>query len=225
MDSVKIILDEALKLYPNDTDLNRWAGTYFLQKKETDNARYFLIKAIQQDYDNYLAKQQMVALEEEAGNISSAICYVNEMLEQYPYDQTLWKKKIGLYRKQGNDAEADRLLNRLYTIFPNDSTVRNDYTNRLEEIYIDKRKEGKKDEAVAALKKLIGHKNKEKTYYLDLANLLLQQGHSEEAVATLSQGLEYFPGDNELLRKKAEIMAERGYSRDAVRLLQKSSSR
>lgn len=225
MDSVKIILDEALKLYPNDTDLNRWAGTYFLQKKETDNARYFLIKAIQQDYDNYLAKQQMVALEEEAGNISSAICYVNEMLEQYPYDQTLWKKKIGLYRKQGNDTEADRLLNRLYTIFPNDSTVRNDYTNRLEEIYIDKRKEGKKDEAVAALKKLISHKNKEKTYYLDLANLLLQQGHSEEAVATLSQGLEYFPGDNELLRKKAEIMAERGYSRDAVGLLQKSSSR
>lgn len=225
MDSVKIILDEALKLYPNDTDLNRWAGTYFLQKKETDNARYFLIKAIQQDYDNYLAKQQMVALEEEAGNISSAICYVNEMLEQYPYDQTLWKKKIGLYRKQGNDTEADRLLNRLYTIFPNDSTVRNDYTNRLEEIYINKRKEGKKDEAVAALKKLISHKNKEKTYYLDLANLLLQQGHSEEAVATLSQGLEYFPGDNELLRKKAEIMAERGYSRDAVGLLQKSSSR
>ena len=225
MDSVKIILDEALKLYPNDTDLNRWAGTYFLQKKETDNARYFLIKAIQQDYDNYLAKQQMVALEEEAGNISSAICYVNEMLEQYPYDQTLWKKKIGLYRKQGHDTEADRLLNRLYTIFPNDSTVRNDYTNRLEEIYINKRKEGKKDEAVAALKKLISHKNKEKTYYLDLANLLLQQGHSEEAVATLSQGLEYFPGDNELLRKKAEIMAERGYSRDAVGLLQKSSSR
>ncbi len=69
MDSIKIILDEALKLYPNDTDLNRWAGTYFLQKKEIDNARYFLIKAIQQDSENYLAKQQMVALEEGEGNI------------------------------------------------------------------------------------------------------------------------------------------------------------
>lgn len=225
MDSIKIILDEALSLYPNDTDLNRWAGTYFLQKKETDNARYFLIKAIQQDDENYLAKQQMVALEEEAGNISSAICYVNEMLELYPYDQGLWKKKIGLYRKQGNDIEADRLLNRLYTIYPDDSTVRNDYTNRLEEIYINQRKEGKRNEAIATLRKLIGYKNKEKTYYLDLANLLYRQGHSEEAVATLSQGLESFPTDKELLRKKAEIMAERGYNRDAVGLLQKSNSR
>lgn len=225
MDSIKIILDEALSLYPNDTDLNRWAGTYFLQKKETDNARYFLIKAIQQDDENYLAKQQMVTLEEEAGNISSAICYVNEMLELYPYDQTLWKKKIGLYRKQGNDIEADRLLNRLYTIYPNDSIVINDYTNRLEEIYINQRKEGKRDEAIATLRKLIGYKNKEKEYYLDLANLLYRQGHSEEAVATLSQGLEYFPADKELLRKKAEIMAERGYSRDAVGILQKSNSK
>ncbi|MBU3809952.1 MAG: tetratricopeptide repeat protein [Candidatus Phocaeicola faecipullorum] len=225
MDSIKIILDEALKLYPNDTDLNRWAGTYFLQKKEIDNARYFLIKAIQQDSENYLAKQQMVALEEGEGNISSAICYVNEMLEQYPYDQALWKKKIGLYRKQGNDTEADRLLNRLYTIYPNDSTVRNDYINRLEEIYINKRKEGKKDEAVSTLKKLIGYKNNEKTYYLALANLLLQQGHSEEAAATLSQGLEHFPADSELLKKKAEIMAERGYSKDAVGLLRKSDSK
>lgn len=225
MDSVKIILDKALGQYPNDTDLNRWAGTYFLHKKETDNARYFLIKAIQQDSENYLARQQMVRLEEEAGNISSAICYVNEMLEIYPYDQILWRKKIGLYRKQGNDTEADRLLNRLYTIYPNDSTVRNDYTNRLEEIYINQKKEGKRDEAIITLKRLIGYKNKNKNYYLDLANLLLRQGHSEEAEATLSQGLEYFPGDNELLRKKAEIMAERGYSRDAVGLLQKSSSR
>ena len=225
MDSIKIILDEALKLYPNDTDLNRWAGTYFLQKKEIDNARYFLIKAIQQDSENYLAKQQMVALEEGEGNISSAICYVNEMLEQYPYDQALWKKKIGLYRKQGNYTEADRLLNRLYTIYPNDSTVRNDYINRLEEIYINKRKEGKKDEAVSTLKKLIGYKNNEKTYYLALANLLLQQGHSEEAAATLSQGLEHFPADSELLKKKAEIMAERGYSKDAVGLLRKSDSK
>lgn len=225
MDSIKTVLDEALSLYPNDTDLNRWAGTYFLQKKETDNARYYLIKAIQQDAENYLAKQQMVALEEELGNLSSAICYVNEMLELYPYDQVLWKKKIGLYRKQGNDIEADRLLTRLYTIFPNDSVVRNDYTNRLEEVYMNKRREGKREEAIMTLKKLIGYKNKEKTYYLDLANLLFLQGHSEEAVATLSQGLEYFPADNELLRKKAEIMAERGYGRDAVGLLQKSNSK
>lgn len=224
MDSMKIVLDEALRLYPNDTDLNRWAGTYFLQKKETDNARYFLIKAVEQDADNYQAKQQLVALEEELGNISSAICYVNEMLELYPYDQTLWKKKIGLYRKQGNDIEADRLLKRLHTIYPNDSTVQNSYLNRMEETYIQQRKEGNRNEAINTLKDLLKTPNKKKEYFLDLSNLLLQEGHSEEAVAILSQGLGYFPSDTDLIKKKAEIMAERGNNKEAIDLLRKSKS-
>lgn len=224
MDSIRIILEEALRLYPNDTDMNRWAGTYHLQRRDTASARYHLIKAVQEDTDNFLAKNQLVALEEQLGNLSSAICYVNEMLELYPYDQTLWKKKIGLYRKQGNDIEADRLLKRMYSIYPNDSTVRSDYLNRMEETYIQQRKDGKRSEAIATLKQLIEHRDKDKTYYLDLGNLLYQEGHSEEAVAVLSKGLEHFPGDNDLLRKKAEIMAERGYSRDAVGLLQKSNS-
>ena len=224
IDSIKIILDEALKLYPNNTDLNRWAGTYFLQKKETANARYFLIKAVEQDDDNFLAKQQLVALEEELGNLSSAICYVNEMLELYPYDQALWKKKIGLYRKQGNNAEADRLLARLHTIYPNDSIVRNDYLNRMEETYMQQRKDGNRSEAIKTLRELLKSRSDQKAYYLELSNLLLQEGHSEEAVAVLSNGLEHFPSDNELLRKKAEIMAERGNNKEAVELLKKSKS-
>lgn len=129
---MKPLLEEALKRYPNDSDLNRWAGMYFWQQKDTDNARYFLIKAVRQDGESYQAKWQLATLEEEIGQLSSAICYVNELLELYPYDQALWKKKIGLYRKQGNQIEADRLLERLYVIYPTDSVVRKDYVNRLE---------------------------------------------------------------------------------------------
>lgn len=224
IDSMKIILEEALKRYPNDTDLNRWAGTYFLQKQENDNARYFLIKAVQLDSTNFLAKQQLVTLEEETGNLSSAICYVNEMLELYPYDQFLWKKKIGLYRKQGYDQEADRLLQRLYSIYPNDTTVQNDYLNRIEETYIYQRKIGNRDDAIQKLRLLMKFRKREKTYYLDLSNLLLQEGHTEEAVASLSKGLEYFPLDKDLLQKKAEIMAERGNNKEAIELLKKSNS-
>lgn len=223
MDSIKIVLDEALALYPNDANLNRWAATYFLKKKEPQNARYFLIKAVKQDEENDLAKQQLIALEESLGNLSSAICYINELLELYPYDQALWKKKIGLYRKQGNDPEADRLIKRLYTIYPNDSIVRNDYLNRLEEIYAQQKKAGKNNEAITTLKDLIGYRNNEKSYYLDLGNLLLQEGHSEEAVAIITKGLQYFPKDTDLLRKKAEIMAERGYNKEAIGLLQNST--
>lgn len=50
---MKPLLEEALKRYPNDSDLNRWAGMYFWQQKDTDNARYFLIKAVRQDGESY----------------------------------------------------------------------------------------------------------------------------------------------------------------------------
>lgn len=224
VDSMKIVLEEALELYPEDADLNRWAGTYFLQQKEPDNARYFLLKAVEFDPNHFPAKQQLVALEEESGNLSSAICYVNEMLEMYPYDPGLWKKKIGLYRKQGNDREADRLLERLCSIYPNDTTVQNDYLNRIEEEYQYQKRMGNRHEAIGKLRQLLKYRSREKTYYLDLGNLLLQEGHGEEAVAVLSKGLEQFPLDDDLLRKKAEIMAMRGNSKEAVELLKKNES-
>lgn len=223
LDSVKIMLDEALRLYPNDSELNRWSGSYFLKINERDNARYFLIKSVQLDADNFQAKNQLVNLEEELGNISSAICYVNEMLELYPYDAALWKKKIGLYRKQGNDIEADRLLKRLITIYPNDSLVHRDYLNRMEEIYLEQRRGGDLDGAMETLGGIMKYRH-EKSYYLDMSNMMLKEGHSEEAVATLAEGLERFPSDQDLLRKKAEIMAERGNDMEAVRLLGKSGS-
>lgn len=219
---MKPLLEEALKLYPNSSDLNRWAGMYFWQQKDTDNARYFLIKSVQQDGENYHAKWQLATLEEEIGQLSSAICYVNELLELYPYDQALWKKKIGLYRKQGNQIEADRLLERLYVIYPTDSVVRKDYVNRLEEKYMAEQKQGEYEKAMGNLRTLLKYKPGERDYYLALSNMLLREGRSEEAVATLSEGLVHLPGDEVLLKKKASILAERGNDKEAVDLLQKS---
>lgn len=221
---MKPLLEEALKRYPNDSDLNRWAGMYFWQQKDLTNARYFLIKAVRQDEESYQAKWQLATLEEEIGKLSSAICYVNELLELYPYDQALWKKKIGLYRKQGNHIEADRLLERLYVIYPTDSVVRKDYVNRLEEKYMAEQKRGEYEKAMGNLRTLLKYKPEERDYYLALSNMLLREGRSEEAVAALSEGLIHLPGDEALLRKKASILAERGNDKEAVDLLQKSRS-
>lgn len=218
----KQLLDEALELYPDESELNRLAGTYFLHQKETENARYFLIKAVKADSDNRRAKLQLISLEEESGNISSAICYVNELLELYPYDKALWKRKIGLYRKQGNQEEADRLLKRLHRIFPTDSILNKDYLNRMEENYLQQRKAGQKEEAVASLKELLKHRNNEPSYYIDLSNLLLQQGYPEEALAVISSGINVLPGNETLLKKKAEILSERGNSMEAYNLVRNS---
>lgn len=220
--SAKILLDEALSIYPDESELNLWAGTYYIQQKELDNARYFLIKATQQNPDNLKAKLQLITLEEELGNLSSAICYTNELLEQYPYDRALWKRKIGLYRKAEDHKEADRLLKRLHFIYPNDTSVTQDYVNRMEENYLRERKNRQLDDAIQSLKELLKYKKEEPTYYLDLCNLLLQQGQSEEAIAILTAGIEILPGNITLIKKKAEIMTEKGNGLDAYGLTQNS---
>lgn len=87
-------------------------------------ARYYLIKAIQIDDQQFRAKLDMVYIEDMLKHYSSAVCYINELLEFQPYERDLWLRKISLLRKQGNQAEADATIVRMARIFPTDSTVR-----------------------------------------------------------------------------------------------------
>lgn len=187
------ILREGLRLYPESSELNGLAGSYYYQLKDYDNARYFLVRAVKDTPDNVNAKSLLVNVEEETGNYSSAICYVNELLEVTPYWPGLWKRKIGLYRRQGNHIEADRLLKRLVQIYPNDTTIRQDYLDRLEENYLRERKAGDKVAAIEALQELLANDKSQEVYYLDLTNLLLQQGSPESALQVVSEGVISFP--------------------------------
>lgn len=133
----KRMLDEGMQYYSDASGLNELMGRYYYQyKRDYDKARYYLVRAVRENPENVTAKQMLVNVEEETENYSSAICYVNELLEINPYWQGLWRKKIGLYRKQNNHVEADRLLKRLHQIYPNDSVVTNEYAYNLEESYV-----------------------------------------------------------------------------------------
>lgn len=152
----KRMLDEGMQYYSDASGLNELMGRYYYQyKRDYDKARYYLVRAVRENPENVTAKQMLVNVEEESGNYSSAICYVNELLEINPYWQGLWRKKIGLYRKQNNHVEADRLLKRLHQIYPNDSVVTNEYAYNLEESYIKQRKEGKPESAISSLYELV----------------------------------------------------------------------
>lgn len=108
--SGKKILDSGLKRYPEDSNLNALAGKYWLHEEDYDKARFYLVKAVNANYNNVEAKQMLVTVEDITGNYSSAICYINELLELNPYWEGLWRKKIELYKKQGNTREATRLF-------------------------------------------------------------------------------------------------------------------
>lgn len=128
----KELLEEGLQKYPNVSDLEWLMGKYWFHEKNYDQSRYHLVKAIDDNYNNVNAKHLLVDVEDITENYSSAICYVNELLEVNPYWRGLWRRKIELYRKQNNDVEADRLLKRINQIYPNDTILRKDYIYSME---------------------------------------------------------------------------------------------
>ena len=212
----KHFVDEGLKYYPETNDLNELNGRYYYHKEDYDNARYFLIVCVRDNPENVTAKQLLVAVEEKTKNYSSAICYVNELLEINPYWQGLWRKKIGLFRLQGNDVEADRLLKRLHQIYPNDSTVQRDYAASLEERFLRMRKKGDRTASIESLYDLIEVAPNNEDYYLMLSNMLLQQGNTEEALQVTGRGASAVPGSAALVMKRAGILAGEGRYQEAM---------
>lgn len=221
----KRLLDEGLEHYPDVSGLNELAGSYYLHRQAFDDARYHLVLAVRDNDGNVQAKQMLVDVEEKTKNYSSAICYVNELLQVNPYWKGLWRRKIALFRKQGNDVEADRLLRRLCQIYPNDETLKRDLAGRLEEQYLYNRRHGTKTATIASLRQLIEQYPKSEEYYMQLSNLLLQQGHRSEAIDIADRGVQNIPGSAALVMKKAGILAEENRYSEAMSFVKECMKR
>lgn len=204
----KKVLDNGLRLYPYMSTLNELAGKYYYEHKEYDIARYHLILSLRDDNENVQAKQLLVNVEEDTGNYSSAICYINELLEITPYWKGLWRRKIELYRKQNNHIEADRLLRRILQVYPNDTVLMNDLYYRLDLNYRVQQKLGNRNAAIESLEELVQSEGATEEYYLSLINLYMQQGDMTSALRTASIGEKSLPRSEEIAIKKASILAE-----------------
>ncbi|MDY5969785.1 MAG: hypothetical protein SPJ13_07230 [Bacteroidales bacterium] len=207
-DRGKQLLDKGIKEYPSSTQMNELMGEYYLHLKMYDNARYFLIRALQLFEGNDKARYMLVTVEEVTGNYSSAICYVNELLESEPYSRELWYKKASLYRLQGNDVEADRQLKRLMDIFPNDTLVRQKYRNRVEENYMKAGKQQNDESAVKSLRSLIDAVPGNPQYYIDLCNIYIRQGNKAAALSVAEEGIFRLRGNAILAKKKISILQD-----------------
>lgn len=215
-EEAKEILDKGVKVHPVDPNIRWLLGRYYYEKQDLDMARYNLIKAVESDYNHVEAKQMLVKVEDESGHYSSAICYVNELLEVNPYWRGLWRRKIELYRKMGNDVEADRLLVRISQIYPEDSGLKKDLAYSYEMNYLKYRKAGNLAEATVYLEKLLETDPDNAETYLALSNMYLQQGYTDRAYDVASRGAERFPANMDLLRKKVGILCEQGRYTEAL---------
>ena len=209
-------IDAGLKDYPDDPDLRYLNGRFYFVIGDMNQARYNLVRATQSNDMHFKAKRVLVDVEDTLGHYSSAICYVNELLEFQPYDRDLWRRKIGLYRKLKNYVEADAALKRLSHIYPNDSVVLADVRRRNHENWDKVLKKSSLNEAAESLEQWIDQDPKMHEYYLELVGIYIKMGEFEKAIGAANRGLVYFPNDQELINKVVGIMTDLGLYTQAL---------
>lgn len=211
-DAAKREIDDGLELYPDDPDLRYLNGRYYYYAQgDLNQARYNLVKAVQENDQHYHAKRVLVDVEDDSKHYSSAICYINELLEFQPYDRDLWRRKISLYNKIGHKVEAESALERLSRIYPQDSVVRKDLSNRNRENWNVRLQRTSLTESAATLENWLDLDPDNLEYYIELVGIYERLGEYERAIGTANRGLARFPGNVDLVRRAASIMGEMGY--------------
>ena len=203
-------IDEGLNLYPDNPDLRYYNGRYYYVVGDMNSARYHLVRAAQTDEMHFRAKRLLVDVEDTLHHHSSAVCYINELLEFQPYDRDLWRRKISLYRKMGNESEADASLRRLAQIYPNDSSITADVRKRNRASWNEVLKRSNTAEAIHNLEQWLDLDPTNLEYYLELISLYERSGEYDHALGTVNRALIHFPGSSLFVNKGIGILAERG---------------
>ncbi|MBQ0073082.1 MAG: tetratricopeptide repeat protein [Prevotella sp.] len=214
----KKFLDEGWSEFGTMSVMNELMGRYYYHFKKYDKARYYLVRALRDDHSNTLAREILVNVEDETKNYSSAICYINELLEDNPYSRQWWRRKINIYRKQGNNIEADRLLGRLQQIYPNDDVVKKDVAYVHEQRLAKQKRDNNVVGQIESLETLIKVYPDNIVYYQQLAGALTQTGRTTEAIEILGRGAQ-LTGSAVLIQKKAAMLAEQGKYTEALNYL------
>lgn len=204
----KKIAEANLKASPRDTDMRMLLGKYYLHHKAYDKSRYELVKSLDYIPGNVEAKQMLVTVETESKRYSSAICYINELLEVNPYWKGLWRKKIGLYRIMGNQVEADRLLKRIMQIYPEDADLSKDQVYLTEQRTDEVRRSGKIDQTIEIAKKLVDEKPRNTDAYLTVIDSYIKAGDYTHALMYSERALNQFPGNSQFIQKKIAVLEQ-----------------
>jgi len=219
-EEAKKLLDKNITQYPKNGDIQFYMGKYYYQKQDNDKARYHLLRALDELPNHVAAKEILASIETTQKHYSSAICYVNELLETRPYDAELWRKKIALYRLQGNDIEANRLLKRIRVIYPQDEQFKKDYLYSLQVQSSQEKKKGNIEEAIKMEQETLRLNPKDEEAYLTLTNTYLLSGDKDKALTYVNRGLQNLPNNQELINRKIGILSEMNRPVEAVEFIQ-----
>ena len=220
----KRVINEGLELYPTNADLRYYNGRYYYVLGDLNEARYNLVRSTQEDDQHFASRRLLVDVEDTLHHYSSAICYINELLELQPYDRDLWRRKIGLYRKLGNHREADAALGRLAHIYPNDTIVQGELRQRNRDTWNQVLHRSSSTESAENLERWIDLDPKNSDYYLELIGIYEHMGEYERALGAVNRGLNHLPHDQELVNKGIGILTLLGLHTQALAFSKTHSS-
>ncbi len=198
--------EDHLKRNPKDSDMRMLVGKYYTHRQQYDKARYELVKSLEYAPANVESKHMLVTVETETQRYSSAICYINELLEVNPYWKGLWRKKIELYRTMGNQVEADRLLKRISQIYPEDSELKGDHAYVQEQRALAVAKAGRIDETIELSKKRVDEQPRQQDSYFSVIDNYIKAGDYNNALVYTERALNEFPGNGSFVQKKIAIL-------------------
>ena len=210
---------------PNNSDLLFLWGKYFHQINQYDKARYHLQKALKLAPGNLEAKQLLVNVETATRRYSSAICYVNELLEVNPYWKNLWLKKIEIYEAQGNFLHGEKLLKRLFQIYPEDPEIRQIYLQRVKEKSITLSKGSDLTGAITLKVEILSANPRDVSVLNSLFNDYVRSGQIDKALALMDQAIYLFPNNNVYLLRKVGILASQQKFSEVLYILEQKLKR
>lgn len=200
--------EKATKLAPLDMDIREYLGKCYMETGNLEKARVVLLEVLDKSPRRTDARHYLLNIETQTKRYSSAVCYVNELLEITPYSKTLWMRKINLYELMNNRIEASRATRRLYQIYPEDKEIRAMYSTVMKEDALRLTKGGDASEAIKSYEHAIEASPKDEEGYLNLISLQIKMGQYHAALATADRGLNNLPMSRALTDKKISILQE-----------------
>lgn len=216
-DAGKYMLDEAEPYYGNLAVFYELKGWYSYHQKDYNKARYWLSKCLADDNSNTHAKTLISYVEEYTKHYSASICYINELLVNNAYDKTLWIRKINMYRKLGNNTEADKLLKRLSEIYPKDKKIQDMFEEQAQ-INIKTAKNNNDITTQLKIAKDLVNVKPTAENYLTYVNLLINAGYLDEALNVCGLGIKK-TNSGQLMKKKCDILYEQGKYDEALNFI------
>ena len=218
--SAKTVLDKGVETYSDDPNIRWLLGRYYEHIGDLNKARYNLLKCLDNDHHHINAKKTMVSVEEKSKHYSNALAYCNELLEVVPYEKTIWRKKIELYRLMHNTQMADRILARMQGIFPGDPLIEKDVNYQKELSYLRNIKEGSLVTASQELEDLIYARPRQEPYYQDLVLVYKRRGMYDKAINTCDAALAQFGnGKTFFIDQKVSMLCGQGRHQEALAFL------